>query len=111
MSDDNNTDNYTTAPTAQATTKAHTRKIKTRKTKPAKPATKATSSHDKKIKLLVKENPHARGTALHKQFALYENGMTVTEALAAGSRIKAKSSARHRLAYQVRELKVVALVR
>ena len=59
----------------------------------------------------MKENPHAEGTALHKQFALCRNGVSVGAALEAGSRIKAKSTARARLSHYVRVLKVIALVR
>lgn len=37
-----------------------------------------------KIKFLVDENPHRAGSKLHAYFNLYENGMTVEEALKAG---------------------------
>ncbi len=39
---------------------------------------------DKKIKLLVKENPKREGTAAHKEFAIYKNGMKVSDAIAKG---------------------------
>lgn len=39
---------------------------------------------DKKIRVLVKENPKRKGTAGAKRFALYRSGMTVAAALKAG---------------------------
>lgn len=37
-----------------------------------------------KIALLVKENPKRKGSASHKRFALYRNGMTTDAFLKAG---------------------------
>jgi hypothetical protein len=39
---------------------------------------------DAKIKVLAKENPHRKGTILHKYFDKYKTGMTVQTALDAG---------------------------
>jgi hypothetical protein len=39
---------------------------------------------NRKITLLVKENPKKKGSEAHKRFAKYKNDMTVSDALAAG---------------------------
>lgn len=39
-----------------------------------------------KIKLLVKENPKREGTGAYERFAIYKNGMTVAQYLAAGGK-------------------------
>lgn len=54
-------------------------KRKTTITKQTKPEAK-----QEIIKLLVKENPKRKGSASHKRFALYRNGMTVEKFLATG---------------------------
>jgi hypothetical protein len=41
------------------------------------------ANQDKKIKLLVKENPHRPGTKVYERFKLYRSGMTVREAVEA----------------------------
>jgi hypothetical protein len=70
----------------------HVAKAPKAKAKPAKAAPKAKAKagkrgrrsvfgDDAKLKLLVKENPYRKGTAWHRRWPKYKNGMTVAEAL------------------------------
>ena len=64
------------------------KKSKSKKAK-AKTATKPTTGNgaipdDAKIKLLAKGNARRPGTQAHKRYALYRNGMSVGEYVAAG---------------------------
>jgi len=52
--------------------------------KPAGERTPSTKIPTGKIHLLVAKNPRREGTRAHKQFALYKNGMSTAEFLAAG---------------------------
>lgn len=52
--------------------------------KPAKTVVKKDAIDDRKITLLVKENPKRAGSASAKRFAKYKNGMTIAEAVKAG---------------------------
>ena len=82
------------SPKGNGTAKAEKKAAPTKaaKAEKKKAAPKATSgrgfSPEAKIKVLAKENPHRKGTILHRYFELYEPGMTVEEAEAAGAKAK-----------------------
>lgn len=67
---------------AKAKSKEKEDKKPERKTKKRGP--KGVDPQKTKIRVLAKENPKREGSKAHARFEVYENGMTVEDALAAG---------------------------
>jgi hypothetical protein len=66
------------------------------KSEAAPPAGKRSVVLAQKIKVVAKENPKREGTAAHKKFKLYKDGMTVEQFIAKGGTL---SCARHDVAH------------